>query len=82
MSEREWQPGASDAAGGTGRSEGGAAGDARTDDAGARGRGATDDVNNVEGVQGAQGGRVDGVERERPEGGAGRERVEERGEVF
>ena len=75
MSEREWQPGASDA--------GRTADERRTDDAegppsGTR-RGATDDANNVEGVQGAQGGRV---ERERPDGDAGRGPEEERGEVF
>jgi hypothetical protein len=75
MSEREWQPGASDA--------GRTADDRRTD--GSDGappdarRGATDDANNVEGVQGAQGGRV---ERERPDGGTERDRTEERGEVF
>jgi hypothetical protein len=72
MSEREWQPGSSDAANGSGRSEGGTSGDARTEET-TPGRGATDDANNVEGVQGAQGGWMDQPERERGE---------ERGEVF
>lgn len=68
MSEREWQPGASDASATPderANSEERAA-DARPAGEPGRTRGATDDARNVEGVQGGQGGTV---ERERPDGG-------------